>query len=71
MCQGLVWAQSEEIPLSKEHEEMIGKPVPDLELNDMDWNEFKLSDLDSTVVLIDFWASWCKSCRLYLSLIHI
>jgi hypothetical protein len=36
----------------------IGKPVPEIEGEDLDGKKFKLSDYRGKVVLIDFWGNW-------------
>ncbi|MDP2729935.1 MAG: TlpA disulfide reductase family protein [Dehalococcoidales bacterium] len=41
----------------------VGHPAPDFTLNDLDGNPVKLSDLRGKVVFINFWATWCPSCR--------
>ncbi|WP_219006762.1 TlpA family protein disulfide reductase [Aquimarina litoralis] len=39
-----------------------GEQAPDFEATLIDGSPFKLSDLQGTYVLLDFWGSWCPPC---------
>jgi peroxiredoxin len=42
----------------------VGTQAPAFTLKDINGHDVKLSDYKGKIVLIDFWGSWCKQCRL-------
>ncbi len=41
----------------------VGKPAPDFTLTTFDGQKYRLSDMRGKVVVLNFWASWCKPCE--------
>lgn len=42
----------------------VGKEAPNFTLKNLDGQEISLSDYRGKIVLINFWATWCKFCDL-------
>ncbi len=40
-----------------------GEPAPDFTLTSFEGEQYSLSELKGKVVIVNFWASWCKPCE--------
>jgi cytochrome c biogenesis protein CcmG/thiol:disulfide interchange protein DsbE len=48
---------------SQQGQVAVGEPAPDFELVSFDGETYRLSDYRGSVILVNFWASWCESCK--------
>ncbi len=57
------------LPEKKEYEVIVelGKPAPDFSYPDAKGTVWKLADLRGKAVFINFWATWCVTCKAEMS----
>jgi cytochrome c biogenesis protein CcmG/thiol:disulfide interchange protein DsbE len=48
---------------SRQGQVSVGESAPDFELISFDGTIYRLNELQGNVVVLNFWASWCESCK--------
>jgi peroxiredoxin len=60
---GSVELPADRNPTDRGPEASAGRAAPDFLLETLDGGELRLSDLQGQAVLVNFWATWCTTCR--------
>lgn len=48
---------------------LVGKAAPPVILRDIDGNTVDLSKSEAKVIVLDFWATWCGPCRMWMPML--
>ncbi|PYG84832.1 peroxiredoxin [Ruminiclostridium sufflavum DSM 19573] len=54
---------SQQTESTSQSDQNTNPQAPDFTLKDMDGNDVKLSDYKGKIVILNFWAVWCKYCK--------